>query len=376
MNLRDQFNLERLWRRGPVVSVLRLEGVIMPRQRRGGLSLASHAGAIEKAFRASGLVAVAIVVNSPGGSPVQSALLYRRIRQLADEKHVPVIAFAEDVAASGGYWLALAGDEIFTEETSLIGSIGVISAGFGFYQLLGRLGIERRLHTAGERKSLLDPFLPEDPSDVARLTELQQDIHRSFKDHVRRRRAGLILSRFAMTLEDDLRAAIRTIPDHPKPGILFRDITTLLGNARAFRRAVDELVHPFAGTKIDKVAGIEARGFILGGAIAHQLSTGFVPIRKKGKLPHAKVSIGYSLEYGIDEMEMHADAVTPGERVVLIDDLVATGGTAEAAVKLLKQLGAELVVACFVIDLPDLGGRKKIEALGVPVRTLIAFAGH
>ena len=192
MNLRDQFNLERLWRRRPVVSVLRFEGVIMPRQRRGGLSLASHAAAIERAFRASGLVAVAIVVNSPGGSPVQSALLYRRIRQLADEKRVPVIAFAEDVAASGGYWLALAGDEIFTEETSLLGSIGVISAGFGFYQLLGRLGIERRLHTAGERKSLLDPFLPEDPSDVARLTELQQDIHQSFKEHVRRRRAGKI----------------------------------------------------------------------------------------------------------------------------------------------------------------------------------------
>src|SRR6059058_5411564 len=112
-----------------------------------------------------------------------------------------------------------------------------------------------------------------------------------------------------MTLEDDLRNAIRTIPDHPKPGILFRDITTLLGDARAFRRAVDELVHPWAGTKIDKVAGIEARGFILGGAIAHQLSAGFVPIRKKGKLPHKKVSIGYSLEYGIDEMEMHEDAV-------------------------------------------------------------------
>jgi adenine phosphoribosyltransferase len=179
-----------------------------------------------------------------------------------------------------------------------------------------------------------------------------------------------------MTLQDDLRAAIRTIPDHPKPGILFRDITTLLGDARAFRRAVDELVHPFAGTKIDKVAGIEARGFILGGAIAHQLSAGFVPIRKKGKLPHNKVSIGYSLEYGIDEMEMHADAVAEGERVVLVDDLVATGGTAEAAVKLLKQLGADVVVACFVIDLPDLGGAKKIEALGVPVRTLIAFEGH
>jgi signal peptide peptidase SppA len=192
MNIRDHFNIERLWRRRPVVSVLRFEGVIMPRQRRGGVSLASHAAAIEKAFRASGLVAVAIVVNSPGGSPVQSALLYRRIRQLAEEKSVPVIAFAEDVAASGGYWLALAGDEIFSEETSLVGSIGVISAGFGLHQLIGRLGIERRLHTAGERKSLLDPFLPEEPSDIARLTALQQDIHQSFKDHVRHRRAGKI----------------------------------------------------------------------------------------------------------------------------------------------------------------------------------------
>jgi signal peptide peptidase SppA len=192
MNIRDHFNLERLWRRPPVVSVLRFEGVIMSRQRRGGVSLASHAAAIERAFRASGLVAVAIVVNSPGGSPVQSALLFRRIRQLADEKGIPVIAFAEDVAASGGYWLALAGDEIFSEETSILGSIGVISAGFGFSQLIGRLGVDRRLHTAGERKSLLDPFLPEDPSDVARLTALQQDIHRAFKEHVRRRRAGKI----------------------------------------------------------------------------------------------------------------------------------------------------------------------------------------
>jgi signal peptide peptidase SppA len=192
MNIRDHFNIDQLWQRRPVVSVLRFEGVIMPRQRRGGVSLASHAAAIEKAFRASGLVAVAIVVNSPGGSPVQSALLYRRIRQLAEEKAVPVIAFAEDVAASGGYWLALAGDEIFGEETSLVGSIGVISAGFGFYQLIGRLGIERRLHTAGERKSLLDPFLPEEASDIARLTALQEDIHQSFKDHVRHRRAGKI----------------------------------------------------------------------------------------------------------------------------------------------------------------------------------------
>jgi signal peptide peptidase SppA len=192
MDIRDHFNIERLWRRRPVVSVLRFEGVIMPRQRRGGVSLASHAAAIEKAFRASGLVAVAIVVNSPGGSPVQSALLYRRIRQLAEEKNIPVIAFAEDVAASGGYWLALAGDEIFSEETSLVGSIGVISAGFGLHQLIGRLGVERRLHTAGERKSLLDPFLPEEPSDIARLTALQQDIHQSFKDHVLHRRAGKI----------------------------------------------------------------------------------------------------------------------------------------------------------------------------------------
>jgi len=192
MNIRDYLNLERLWPRPPVVSVLRFEGVIMPRSRRGGISLASHAAAIEKAFRASRLAAVAIVVNSPGGSPVQSALLYRRIRQLAEEKGVPVIAFAEDVAASGGYWLALAGDEIFSEETSLLGSIGVISAGFGLYQLIGRLGIERRLHTAGARKSLLDPFLPEDASDVERLRALQHDIHRSFKEHVRARRAGKI----------------------------------------------------------------------------------------------------------------------------------------------------------------------------------------
>ena len=174
----------------------------------------------------------------------------------------------------------------------------------------------------------------------------------------------------------DLTAAIRTIPDYPKPGILFRDITTLLGDARAFRRAVDELIQPWAGAKVDKVAGIEARGFILGGAVAHQLSAGFVPVRKKGKLPHATVSIAYSLEYGLDHMEMHQDAITANERVILIDDLIATGGTAEGAVKLLRQLGADIVAACFVIDLPDLGGAKKLEALGVPVRSLIAFPGH
>jgi adenine phosphoribosyltransferase len=177
-------------------------------------------------------------------------------------------------------------------------------------------------------------------------------------------------------LEHDLKAAIRNIPDYPKPGIIFRDITTLLGDARAFRRTVDELVQPWAGGKVDRVAGIEARGFILGGAIAHQLSCGFVPIRKKGKLPFKRVSIGYSLEYGIDEMEMHEDAVARGERVILVDDLIATGGTAEAAVKLLKQIGADVVAACFIVDLPDLGGAEKIRKLGVPVRTLIAFEGH
>ena len=176
--------------------------------------------------------------------------------------------------------------------------------------------------------------------------------------------------------ETSLKDAIRTIPDYPKPGIQFRDITTLLGDARAFRRTVDELVQPWAGTKIDKVAGMEARGFILGGAVAHQLSAGFAPIRKKGKLPWTKVSIAYSLEYGLDEMEMHQDAVAPGERVILIDDLIATGGTAEGAVKLLKQIGADVVAACFVIDLPELGGAEKIRKLGVPVRTLITFDGH
>src|SRR5579883_757606 len=149
----------------------------------------------------------------------------------------------------------------------------------------------------------------------------------------------------------DLKDAIRSIPDYPKPGIIFRDITTLLGDARAFRRAVDELVQPWSGAKIDKIAGIEARGFILGGAVAHQLSAGFVPIRKKGKLPHKVVSIGYSLEYGIDEMEMHVDALLPHERVILVDDLIATGGTAEAAVKLMQKLGADVAAACFVIDL-------------------------
>ena len=174
----------------------------------------------------------------------------------------------------------------------------------------------------------------------------------------------------------EIKESIRTIADYPRPGVQFRDITTLLGNARTFRRVVDELVEPWTTAKVNCVAGIEARGFILGGAVAHQLAAGFVPIRKKGKLPHATVRVAYSLEYGLDEMEMHMDAVSPGERIILVDDLVATGGTAEAAVKLLRKLGAEILAACFVIDLPDLGGSAKLQALGVPVRTLVSFDGH
>jgi len=173
-----------------------------------------------------------------------------------------------------------------------------------------------------------------------------------------------------------LKNTIRTIPDYPKAGIQFRDITTLLGNAESFRAAVGQLAAPYAGIGIGKVAGIEARGFILGGAVAHQLQAGFVPIRKKGKLPHDTVRIGYSLEYGTDEMEIHRDAVASGEKVILIDDLIATGGTATAALALLRSLGAEVIAACFVIDLPDLQGAKKIRDLGVPVLTLITFDGH
>jgi adenine phosphoribosyltransferase len=173
-----------------------------------------------------------------------------------------------------------------------------------------------------------------------------------------------------------LRDTIRTIPDYPKPGIMFRDITTLLGDARAFRRAVDEMVQPFVGERIDKVAGIEARGFILGGAIAHQLSAGFVPLRKKGKLPHKTVAVEYALEYGTDAMEMHMDAVVAGERVMLVDDLIATGGTAEAALKLLRGAGADVVAAAFAIDLPELGGAELLRRHGVPTSSLVAFEGH
>jgi len=174
----------------------------------------------------------------------------------------------------------------------------------------------------------------------------------------------------------DLKDVIRTIPDYPKPGIMFRDITTLLTDARGFRRAIDELVQPLAGAKIDKVAGIEARGFILGGAIAHQLSVGFVPIRKKGKLPYETISEEYKLEYGVDEVEIHIDAVAKSERILLVDDLIATGGTAMAAIKLLERAEAEVVLCSFVVDLPDLGGADKLRALGKKVVSLVEFEGE
>ena len=174
----------------------------------------------------------------------------------------------------------------------------------------------------------------------------------------------------------DLKAAIRTIPDFPKPGIMFRDVTTLIGDARAFRAAIDRMVQPWAGAKIDTVAGTEARGFILGGAVAHQLSVGFLPVRKQGKLPSRTLSEEYALEYGTDVIEIHTDAVRDGDRVLLVDDLIATGGTAEASIRLLRRAGATVVGATFIIDLPDLGGAKRIEALGVPVSALVSYEGH
>ncbi len=178
------------WRNpGPVVAVLRLEGVIGGTGRHA-INLRRYAGALDRAFRQRRLKGVALAVNSPGGSAAQSQLLYRRIRQLADEHGLPVFAFAEDVAASGGYWLALAADEIYAEETSLVGSIGVVSAGFGFAQVLNRFGVERRLYTAGASKAMLDPFLPEKSADVERLGALQRDVHESFKALVRARRGA------------------------------------------------------------------------------------------------------------------------------------------------------------------------------------------
>lgn len=169
---------------------------------------------------------------------------------------------------------------------------------------------------------------------------------------------------------------IRTIVDFPQEGILFRDVTTLFADARGFRMAIDQLLNPYAGLPIDKVAGLEARGFILGGAVAHQLSVGFVPIRKKGKLPGPTLAQEYQLEYGEAVMEIHDDALEAGERVLIVDDLLATGGTCEAGIRLVERLGAEVVGCAFVVDLPDLGGRRRLEALGIEVHALCAFEGH
>jgi len=169
---------------------------------------------------------------------------------------------------------------------------------------------------------------------------------------------------------------IRTIPDFPHEGIMFRDVTTLFADPRGFRMAIDQMLHPYAGLRIDKVVGLEARGFIMGGAIAHQLSIGFIPIRKKGKLPGKTLSQDYKLEYGEATMEIHDDAIQPGEKVLVVDDLLATGGTAEAGIKLLERLGAEIVSTSFIIDLPELGGRKRLEALGIDVQALCSFDWH
>ncbi|MEL6126207.1 MAG: adenine phosphoribosyltransferase [Pseudomonadota bacterium] len=168
---------------------------------------------------------------------------------------------------------------------------------------------------------------------------------------------------------------IRTIPDFPHQGIMFRDVTTLFNDPRGFRMAIDLLLHPYAGLPIDRVVGLEARGFILGGAVAHQLAVGFVPIRKAGKLPGKVIAQDYELEYAKATVEVHTDAIQPGESVLIVDDLLATGGTAEAGIKLIEQLGGTVAGCAFVVDLPDLGGRKRLEGMGVEVHALCAFEG-
>ncbi|THD72966.1 adenine phosphoribosyltransferase [Thalassobius vesicularis] len=178
-----------------------------------------------------------------------------------------------------------------------------------------------------------------------------------------------------MAPQKSVRDYIRTIVDFPHEGILFRDVTTLFADPRGFRLCVDQLLHPYAGQRIDKVVGLEARGFILGGAVAHQLGTGFVPVRKKGKLPHTTISEEYKLEYGEAIVEIHDDAIQPGETVLLVDDLLATGGTAEAGIKLVERLGGQIISCAFVVDLPDLGGRARLEKMGMDVHALCAFEG-
>ncbi|MEM1150465.1 MAG: adenine phosphoribosyltransferase [Pseudomonadota bacterium] len=179
-----------------------------------------------------------------------------------------------------------------------------------------------------------------------------------------------------MTRAMDLKSKIRTIPDYPKPGIMFRDVSTLMGDAQAFREAIKALATPFEDAQIAKVAGIDARGFILGGAMAVRLGAGFLPLRKPGKLPFDTFSETYDHEYGTDSLHMHVDGVDAGERVLLVDDLIATGGTAEAGLKLLRHGGADVVAASFLVDLPDLGGAARLRGHGVNVHALLAFEGH
>ncbi len=175
---------------------------------------------------------------------------------------------------------------------------------------------------------------------------------------------------------ENLKKLIRTIPDYPKPGIMFRDITTLLGDSQGLKAAIARLAEPYRTEPVDAVAGIEARGFILGGAVADRLGCGFVPIRKKGKLPWKTIGQEYTLEYGVDQIEVHADAITQGQRILIIDDLIATGGTAEAAAKLIRRTGGDIVGAAFVIDLPELGGTRLLEMQGIKVLSLMSFEGH
>ncbi len=178
-----------------------------------------------------------------------------------------------------------------------------------------------------------------------------------------------------MTKHARVKDYIRTIVDFPHEGILFRDVTTLFADPRGFRMAIDQMLHPYAGQRIDKVVGLEARGFILGGAIAHQLGTGFVPIRKKGKLPGTTISQDYKLEYGEAIVEIHDDAIQAGETILLVDDLLATGGTAEAGISLIERLGGKILGCAFIVDLPELGGRALLEKMGMDVHILCEFEG-
>jgi adenine phosphoribosyltransferase len=175
---------------------------------------------------------------------------------------------------------------------------------------------------------------------------------------------------------ESIKSKIRTIPHFPKQGIMFRDITTLLKDAQGLRKTIDEFVQRYTGIPIDVIVGLEARGFIIGGAIAHQLGKGFVPIRKAGKLPHKTVSHEYELEYGKDKIEVHMDAINKGDRVLIVDDLLATGGTCIAAATLVKKLGGDVVECAFIVDLPEVGGRKKLEAAGYKVFSLVEFEGE